>query len=86
MPCRPVVVLTALFGLSGCAGAPDQNTGGEGWSMRRSASESLARRGCNHSVLDNPALAQRLVASGFAGGPSPPRGAPVLGCSLRMGM
>jgi hypothetical protein len=85
MPFRSVVLFTAVFGLAGCAEAPGEHSG-EGWSMRRSASESLARRGCNQSVLDNPALAQRLVASGFAGGPSPPSGAPVLGCSLRMGM
>jgi hypothetical protein len=86
MPFRPVIVIAAVFGLAGCAAAPGEGGGGEGWSLRRSASESLARRGCNHSVLDNPALAQRLVASSFAGGPAPPGGAPVLGCSLRMGM
>jgi hypothetical protein len=84
MPFRPVILFTAVFGLAGCAEAPGGH--GEGWSMRRSASESLARRGCNHSVLDNPALALRLMASGFVGGPTPPTGAPVLGCSLRMRM
>lgn len=87
---RPRLLAAALLvPLGACATSPSPVLPGDGLraeAPRRSTAESrgtvlrvAARTGCGASVLDDPVLAQRLVAATRPDGPRPVE-MPVFGC------